>query len=59
MKDVVPTVMVFVPSIEGISHNEAEDTEDADAIAGVRMLTEVMGRLVGGALTGDRAGHGS
>lgn len=45
MSDVVPTVMLFVPSREGISHNEAEDTSDPDAIHGVRVLTEVVRRL--------------
>lgn len=50
MKDVVPTVMLFVPSVEGISHNEGELTLDADMRAGVDMLTEVVARLCAGAL---------
>ena len=45
MKDVVPTVMLFVPSVDGISHNEGELTHDDDARAGVDMLTEVVARL--------------
>lgn len=50
MKDIVPTVMLFVPSVDGISHNEHEYTTDADIVAGVNMLTEVVGRLCDGAL---------
>ncbi|CEA09257.1 Putative hydrolase/MSMEI_3903 [Arthrobacter saudimassiliensis] len=50
LKDVVPTVMLFVPSVEGISHNERELTSDADMLAGVAVLTEVVRRLALGAL---------
>ncbi|WP_425842782.1 M20 family metallo-hydrolase [Agrococcus sp. TSP3-2-1] len=50
MKDVAPTVMVFVPSIEGISHNEGERTADEDSLAGVELFTEVTARLVAGEL---------
>ncbi|KRE81613.1 M20 family metallo-hydrolase [Arthrobacter sp. Soil763] len=50
MKDLVPTVMLFVPSVDGISHNEHEFTRDEDTVAGVAMLTEVLGRLCEGAL---------
>ncbi|MBN6039014.1 M20 family metallo-hydrolase [Amycolatopsis sp. 195334CR] len=46
----VPTVMLFVPSVEGISHNEGELTKDEDARAGVDLLTEVVDRLTAGAL---------
>ena len=38
-KDVVSIVMLFVPSSEGISHNEAEDTSPSDACVGVDVLT--------------------
>ncbi|GAB3564438.1 M20 family metallo-hydrolase [Spelaeicoccus albus] len=48
MKDIVPTVMLFVPSVEGISHNEGEFTEDSDISAGVDLLTEVVSRLAHG-----------
>ena len=51
MKDIVPTVMLFIPSIEGVSHNELENSSDADSIAGVAMLGEVVARLVRGDLT--------
>ncbi|OLF07310.1 Zn-dependent hydrolase [Actinophytocola xinjiangensis] len=50
LKDVVPTVMLFVPSVEGISHAEAEYTTDEDLCTGVDVLTEVLARLADGAL---------
>ncbi|MEV7647008.1 M20 family metallo-hydrolase [Arthrobacter sp. NPDC089319] len=53
MKDVVPTVMLFVPSVDGVSHNEAEFTHDEDAVRGVDLLTEVTRRLVRGELAAD------
>ena len=50
MKDIVPTIMLFVPSVEGISHNERELTSDTDMLAGVDLLTDLAGRLVTGEL---------
>ncbi len=50
MKDLVPTVMLFVPSVDGISHNEHEYTTDDDIVAGLAMLTEVVNRLRNGVL---------
>ncbi|MFB9165486.1 M20 family metallo-hydrolase [Arthrobacter psychrochitiniphilus] len=50
MKDIVPTVMLFVPSVDGISHNEHEYTRDEDIVSGVHMLTDVVGRLAEGEL---------
>lgn len=50
MKDLVPTVMLFVPSVDGISHNEHEYTTDDDIVAGLAMLTEVVNRLCNGVL---------
>ncbi|PYI69074.1 Zn-dependent hydrolase [Arthrobacter livingstonensis] len=50
MKDIVPTVMLFVPSVEGISHNEHEYTTDEDIVAGLAMLTGVLSQLCTGAL---------
>ncbi|ALV41310.1 Zn-dependent hydrolase [Pseudarthrobacter sulfonivorans] len=52
MKDIVPTVMLFVPSVDGISHNEKEYTHDDDVCAGVDLLTEVVARLCRGDLDG-------
>jgi len=53
MKDIVPTVMLFVPSVEGISHNEHEYTRDEDIVAGLHMLTGVVERLAEGELDGQ------
>jgi N-carbamoyl-L-amino-acid hydrolase len=38
---VCPTGMIFIPCKGGISHNEAESIESADAEAGARVLAEV------------------
>jgi N-carbamoyl-L-amino-acid hydrolase len=46
LKDIVPTVMLFVPSVGGVSHSEAEKTEDKDLLDGVTMLTAVVSRLL-------------
>lgn len=51
MKDEVPTVMLFVPSVDGISHNEHEYTVDEDIVSGAAMLTAVVARLCEGALS--------
>ncbi|OZF52111.1 Zn-dependent hydrolase [Rhodococcus sp. 14-2470-1a] len=48
LKDIVPTVMLFVPSVDGISHSEKELTRDEDLLAGVKMLTETVARMVRG-----------
>ncbi|WP_026372865.1 M20 family metallo-hydrolase [Agrococcus lahaulensis] len=50
MKERVPTVMLFVPSVQGVSHNEGEYTEDRDALAGLDVLTGVVRRLASGEL---------
>lgn len=39
---ICPTAMVFVPSIEGISHNPAERTEPADLAAGANVLLHTL-----------------
>lgn len=38
MATVVPTAMIFVPSVKGLSHNPAEFTADADVVAGTNVL---------------------
>lgn len=53
LKDVVPTVMLFVPSAAGISHNEAEFTEDRDLCAGTNLLTRIAENLARGHLQGE------
>ncbi len=42
---IVPTVMMFVPSIKGISHSPAEATTLSDLAEGVKLLTEVLYKL--------------
>jgi N-carbamoyl-L-amino-acid hydrolase len=42
--------MLFVPSIDGVSHNEHEYTSDAQILAGVHMLTLTTRRMMTGAL---------
>lgn len=55
MKDIVPSIMLFVPSVDGIAHNEGELTEDDDLVAGLRMLTEVLRGIVVGEFDLDTA----
>lgn len=43
---IAPSAMVFVPSRDGITHNEAEYTDSADLAAGARVLTEVLQGLL-------------
>lgn len=38
LTDVCPAAMVFVPSVDGVSHRESEFTEWADVLAGVEVL---------------------
>lgn len=45
MADLGPAGMIFVPSINGISHNAAEDTKDEDIIAGANALFYAMESL--------------
>ena len=39
---VCPTGMIFVPSLDGISHNPAEHTDDQDLVAGAQLLADAM-----------------
>jgi len=41
----VPTAMLFVPSIKGISHNPAEDSKMEDLVAGIDVLEATLYRL--------------
>jgi len=41
LNKVCPTGMIFIPCKDGISHNEAEEINPADATAGARVLAEV------------------
>ncbi|MBV7389781.1 allantoate deiminase [Enterococcus alishanensis] len=40
-----PTAMIFVPSINGISHNPAEKTEFPDLLEGVKLLADTLYEL--------------
>ena len=46
MNDIVPTVMTFIPSKNGASHSESEDTADTDLVNGVNFFSRVLARLV-------------
>ncbi|MGX7109633.1 allantoate deiminase [Facklamia miroungae] len=41
----VPTAMIFVPSINGISHNPEEHTEAVDIVQGIQALAEALKEL--------------
>ncbi len=43
----MPVAMLFVPSINGISHDFAEDTAESDLIAGLRVLEHAVAELNG------------
>jgi N-carbamoyl-L-amino-acid hydrolase len=45
MACLMPAAMVFVPSIGGISHDFAEDTNEEDLIIGLRVLADAVSRL--------------
>jgi N-carbamoyl-L-amino-acid hydrolase len=38
MARVAPTAMIFVPCVDGISHNEVEDAKPGDVAAGCNVL---------------------
>jgi N-carbamoyl-L-amino-acid hydrolase len=37
---ICPTGMIFVPSVDGVSHNPAEHTDEQDLIAGAQLLAD-------------------
>jgi N-carbamoyl-L-amino-acid hydrolase len=39
---VCPSAMIFVPSVNGISHNPAEHTDTYDLVAGANILLHTM-----------------
>ncbi len=45
MSRLCPTAMIFTPSINGISHNPAEATNEADLIAGTNVLLHTLLKL--------------
>ncbi len=46
---VMPSAMLFVPSIGGISHHWSEDTSDADIALGAQVYVDAVSRLLKGA----------
>ncbi|MFF2823305.1 M20 family metallo-hydrolase [Arthrobacter koreensis] len=53
---IAPTVMMFIPSVDGVSHCEREFTTDEDMVAGLDALTELGWKLIHGALTDQATG---
>ena len=53
MNRIVPTVMMFIPSVDGVSHCEREFSTDEDMVAGVDALTGVAWEMVHGALAAE------
>ncbi|WP_144793595.1 M20 family metallo-hydrolase [Microbacterium paludicola] len=45
MKDMIPTLLAFIPSVDGISHNEREFSTDADMLAGLSVFEDVVREL--------------
>ncbi|MDH3667821.1 MAG: hydantoinase/carbamoylase family amidase [Paracoccaceae bacterium] len=41
----MPSAMLFVPSIRGISHSFEEDTDEADLVTGAEVLLDAVGQL--------------
>jgi N-carbamoyl-L-amino-acid hydrolase len=39
---ICPTGMIFVPSVDGISHNPAEHTDEQDLIIGTQLLADTL-----------------
>ncbi len=52
MNTVTPSVMMFVPSVDGVSHCEREFTKDDDLVNGLAALTGVIEEMLTGALDG-------
>lgn len=53
MANVCPSAMIFVPSVDGISHNPNEYTKDTDLAAGANVLLDVVRKLAGNMIKGD------
>lgn len=52
LNTVTPSVMMFVPSVDGASHCEREFTADEDLVNGLAALTGVLAEMLTGALDG-------
>jgi len=44
---VSPAAIIFVPSVNGVSHHPAEQTSEADQLDGAQVLADALVRLVG------------
>jgi beta-ureidopropionase / N-carbamoyl-L-amino-acid hydrolase len=42
----VPTIMMFVPSINGLSHTHVEDTAEEDLVLGVKAFDDLVRRMI-------------
>ena len=49
LSDYLPCAMLFVPSRGGISHDFAEDTDEADIVLGCQVLADTAASILGGA----------
>ncbi|MDA3642628.1 M20 family metallo-hydrolase [Saccharopolyspora indica] len=54
MNRIVPALMLFIPSIDGVSHCEREFTSDDQMATGVDALTEATWELLNGELEAER-----
>ena len=48
LSSIMPSGMLFVPSIGGISHHWSENTDDADIVTGAEVFADVCRRLLAG-----------
>jgi N-carbamoyl-L-amino-acid hydrolase len=48
LASIMPAGMLFVPSIDGISHHWRENTADADIVTGAEVFVEACRRLLAG-----------
>jgi beta-ureidopropionase / N-carbamoyl-L-amino-acid hydrolase len=48
LANIMPAGMMFVPSIDGISHHWSENTDDSDIVTGARVFVETCRRLLAG-----------
>jgi N-carbamoyl-L-amino-acid hydrolase len=49
LSTIMPSGMLFVPSIGGISHHWTENTADADIVTGAKVFVDACRRLLVGA----------
>jgi len=58
LQAITPSILLFVPSVGGVSHNTGEFTEDQDLLRGLTLLTRVLRRLVSTRELSDHAATG-